>query len=170
MSHANYLKRFAKRKTPKRDKARGIRLPADIDREFEEHCRKYDLSFNEGILRLILRELGKDDEYYPEISVTKEAQPKQESSANVSQRVPSVAQQRLDLDSIVSRPRTTTTKKFTVKPYEVDGYVPCPICRDWYSYTNYARHCKTTHGKGSQQVIEENKEIVEQMVKEMREG
>jgi hypothetical protein len=166
---SHYLRRFAKGKTAKKDKSRGIRLPSDIDREFEEHCRKYGLSFNEGILYLIIHELGKDRHASPEISVTNEAQSTHKEDTNVSQRVPSVAQQRLNLDAIVSRPRTNT-KRFSVKPYEVDGYVPCPICRDWYSYTNYARHCKTTHGKGSQQVIEENKEIVEQMVKEMREG
>lgn len=169
MSHgANYLKRFAKPKQMKKDKARSIRLPSEIADEFERHCARYDLSFNEGILRLILRELGKDQEVTLQQSATREIP----TAHNVVKDEHKKEHERI---TIVSQPkprRNTTVSRvstgFSIKDFKIDGKVPCPICYGWHSYKNFSRHCKEVHGMETKEVIAGKREKLQELYEKAR--
>lgn len=188
---SNYLRHVSRERTvkKKKDKVRSIKLPSDIDAEFEAHCKHYDISYNEAVLRLILHELGKEDLSAKQVSVTKEIPSNTASNTGVipeeyfsntkeyqsitpvtppvTPRITSVTPKKHHGNTMGTRRRQSS--RFTVKPYEVDGSVPCPICQTWQSYKNFSRHCKDMHGgKTSQDVIESNRDVVEAMVRKAR--
>ncbi len=47
--------------------------------------------------------------------------------------------------------------------------LPCPICDNWYSKTNFSRHAKN-HNITTQELLEGNKKRVLQMIDERKKG
>ena len=148
----NILKNYAKTTRKEPTEVTSVRIPKSVHASFKKHCEKYGLGIAEAINILIRNELG--DTY------------KQHDYEDISNKL----QERLPEKS--SSPQRTTPKssprsqssRFTTTEYQVDGELPCPICGEWKSHTNFARHVKTTHSKTTQEIFTENHEKATSMV------
>lgn len=59
----------------------------------------------------------------------------------------------------VDKPKQTTkgnTERFTTKPWQVDGELPCPLCEQWFSASNFSRHAKQ-HGTNAHAIFTNEK-------------
>lgn len=152
------LKRYAKDTTKEPTEVLTTRVPRSIYNQFKRHCEQYGLSLAEATAILIKTELGDSYKAPSRGDVLKPIQkesPKQTSS--------------LQTVSPKKQPRSNTGR-FVTTEYQVDGELPCPICGEWKSSTNFARHVKTNHKKTTQEIFTENHEKAISMVKTRRES
>lgn len=150
-----YLERF-RRKAPegRRSATLKARLPEDLYQKFQQYVNDLGLTMSEAVYLLIEREL-----HGPQVGTTREP------TATMSEGA-----------MTTPRPRRTTPRatggpggRFTVAPWDVGGYVPCPICETWISRSNIARHARQFHDKTTQELIEENKDKADEMAQRARE-
>lgn len=147
------LKRYAKDTTKEPTEVMTTRVPRSIYNQFKRHCEQYGLSLAEATAILIKTELGDSYKAPSHGDVSKPIQkelPKQSSSLQtVSQK---------------KQPRSNPGRFLTTE-YQVNGDLPCPICGEWKSSTNFSRHVKVTHNKTTQEIFTENHEEAISMVK-----
>lgn len=147
------LKNYARITNKEPTEVTSVRIPKSLHRSFKKHCENYGLGIAEAINILIRNELG---EAY-----------KQHLHEDESDKLQEKLPQKL------SSPQRTITKpssrkqagRFVTTEYQVDGELPCPICEEWKSSTNFARHVKTNHKKTTQEIFTENHEKAISMVK-----
>lgn len=147
------LKRYAKDTAKEPTEVLTTRVPRSIYNQFKKHCEQYGLSLAEATAILIKTELGDSYKAPSHEDVSKPIQkesPKQTSS--------------LQTVSPKKQPRSNTGR-FVTTEYQVDGELPCPICGEWKSSTNFARHVKTNHKKTTQEIFTDNHEEAISMVK-----
>ena len=61
--------------------------------------------------------------------------------------------------------RTGTSYCFTTTDWNVDGYLPCPVCGGWVSSSNFSRHANG-HDMTTQEIFTKHKVKVYEMVKQ----
>ena len=149
----NVLKKYAKETRKEPTEVMSLRIPKSVHKSFKEHCEKYGLGMTEAINILIRNELG--DTY---------EKPHHEDMTNKLQEQPPKKPSSPQKTTIKSSPRSNTSR-FTTTEYQIEGELPCPICGEWKSHTNFARHVKTTHQKTTQEIFTENHEKAISMVK-----
>ncbi|PGL88557.1 hypothetical protein CN926_00705 [Bacillus thuringiensis] len=147
------LKRYAKDTTKEPTEVLTTRVPRSIYNQFKRHCEQYGLSLAEATAILIKTELG--DSYKA---------PSHEDVSKLIQKESSIQTSSLQTVSPKKQPRSNTGR-FVTTEYQVDGELPCPICGEWKSSTNFARHVKTSHKKTTQEVFTENHEKAISMAK-----
>ncbi|WP_176581293.1 hypothetical protein [Bacillus thuringiensis] len=149
----NILKNYAKTTHKEPTEVTSVRIPKSVHTNFKKHCEKYGLGIAEAINILIKNELG--DTY---------KQPNYEDVSNkLQERLP---QKSSSPQMVVSKSSSRKqTGRFVTTEYQVDGELPCPICGEWKSSTNFARHVKTNHKKTTQEIFTENHEKAISMVK-----
>lgn len=147
------LKHYAKDTTKEPTEVLSLRIPRSIYIKYKEHCEQYGLSLAEATAILIKTELGdayKAPSHEDVVRTIQKELPKWSSS--------------LQTVSPKKQPRSNTGR-FVTTEYQVDGDLPCPICGEWKSSTNFARHVKTNHKKTTQEIFTENHEKAISMVK-----
>ncbi|WP_050183973.1 hypothetical protein [Domibacillus robiginosus] len=129
----SYLEQFARNKRRKEPSTvLTARLPDSLYENFKEHCDELGLSMSEAIYLLVEREItvnqktGKESAAY----ISKHIQSGEEAATNTRPVIK---------DTIKMQ---TNTKRFTVKQWEVDRELPCPICNSWSNAGNFSRHAK----------------------------
>lgn len=147
------LKRYAKDTTKEPTEVLTTRVPRSIYNQFKRHCEQYGLSLAEATAILIKTELG--DSY--------KAPSHEDVSKPIQKELP-IQTSSLRTVSPKKQPRSNTGR-FVTTEYQVDGELPCPICGEWKSSTNFARHVKTNHKKTTQEIFTENHEKAISMVK-----
>lgn len=157
----NILKNYARTTYKEPTEVTSVRIPKSIHKSFKKHCEQYGLGIAEAINILIKNELGdtyKQPDYEDVSNKLQEQLPKKSSSP---QKV-----------TPKSPPRSQTnsnTGRFLTTQYRVEDELPCPICGEWKSHTNFARHVKGTHSKTTQEIFTEYHEKAISMVKARRE-
>lgn len=147
------LKRYAKDTTKEPTEVLSLRVPRSIYIKYKEHCEQYGLSLAEATAILIKTELG--DAYRV---------PSHEDVAKPIQKELPIQSSSLQTVSPKKKPRSNSGR-FVTTEYQVDGDLPCPICGEWKSSTNFSRHVKVTHNKTTQEIFTENHEKAISMVK-----
>ncbi|PEM30185.1 hypothetical protein CN598_12735 [Bacillus wiedmannii] len=157
----NILKNYARTTHKEPTEVTSVRIPKSVHKSFKEHCEKYGLGIAEAINILIKNELG--DTYkqpdYEDVSNKLQEQLQKEPPMKSSSPQKVITK---------SSPRSQTRNgsgRFTTTEYQIDGELPCPLCGEWKSHTNFARHVKGTHGKTTQEIFTENHETAISMVK-----
>lgn len=56
--------------------------------------------------------------------------------------------------------------RFTTEKWKIGNFLPCPICMEWASASNFSRHAKTTHNMTTKELFNTHQETADQMVKE----
>lgn len=147
------LKNYARITNKEPTEVTSVRIPKSLHRSFKKHCENYGLGIAEAINILIRNELG--DAHKQHLH--------EDESGKLQEKLP----QKLSSPQRVT-PKSSTrsnTGRFVTTEYQVDGELPCPICREWKSSTNFARHVKTSHKKTTQEIFTENHEEAISMVK-----
>lgn len=151
------LKNYARATNKEPTEVTSVRIPKSLHKSFKKHCENYGLGIAEAINILIRNELGdsyKQHLHEDELNKLQDKLPQKSSSL-----VKKIAK---------SSPRSqsrNSTGRFTTTEYRVVDELPCPICGEWKSHTNFARHVKGTHGKTTQEIFTENHEKAISMVK-----
>lgn len=147
------LKRYAKDTPKEPTEVLSLRIPRSIYNKYKEHCDQYGLSLAEATTILIKTELG--DSYKA---------PSHEDVAKAIQK--ELPMQSPSIRTVSPKKQTRSQSgRFTTTEYQINGELPCPICGEWKSHTNFARHVKGTHCKTTQEIFTENHEKAISMVK-----
>lgn len=147
------LKNYARITNKEPTEVTSVRIPKSLHRSFKKHCENYGLGIAEAINILIRNELGEAHKQHLHEDESDKLQEKLPQKLSSPQRTISK-----------SSPRSNTGR-FVTTEYQVDGELPCPICGEWKSSTNFARHVKTNHKKTTQEIFTENHEKAISMVK-----
>lgn len=144
------------------------KLPDQLADEFEQWCRELNITPSEALRLLVVEEMAavkrmKDTQSYPEIT-------------NDTEKYPAAT---LEITSVISRepkprpkrPASGSLGRLTTTQWEIDGFLPCPVCRKWGAAKNFKRDHITDHGlpfdnKGEFLHHPDYKPIVEQMYQE----
>lgn len=148
------LKRYAKDTIKEPTEVLTTRVPRSIYNQFKKHCEQYGLSLAEATAILIKTELG----------ASYKAPSHEDVSKPIQKEVP-IQTSSLQAVSPKKQQRSNNTGRFVTTEYRVEDELPCPICGEWKSHTNFARHVKTNHGKTTQEIFTENHETAISMVK-----
>lgn len=155
------LDKYARQFKEDRSKVLPIRLPENLYHQFQQRCDALGLSMSEAGYLLIREEL----ESYVYASTTNEVAATtlkaQESiqTEHISNTKPTTNVRRMSSPSV----------RWTSSKYEVLNELPCPICDNWYSKTNFARHAKS-HNMTTQELLEDNKDTVLIMIDTRKKG
>lgn len=58
--------------------------------------------------------------------------------------------------------------RFLTTEWKVNDQLPCPLCNEWLSASNFKRHAETTHNLTTEEVFTQYKEQADQMVAEKK--
>lgn len=160
-----YLRKYARRRK-ERTEVITARVDADTYKQFKEYVEGLGLTISEAVALLIEKEVNEvSADVYTAVSI--ENTDVYETTTKSTTVDTPVYKPKPKRNTRVSQPRKSGG--FSIKDYEVDGKVPCPLCREWYSYKNFSRHCKEIHGVNStQEVIEGREEIVKELAEKRR--
>ncbi|RAT01417.1 hypothetical protein A6E27_23070 [Bacillus cereus] len=151
------LKRYAKDTPKEPTDVLSLRIPRSIYNKYKEHCDQYGLSLAEATAILIKTELG--DSY--------KAPSREDVAKTIQKELP---KQPTSIQTVSPKKQTNSnTGRFLTTQYRVEDELPCPICGEWKSHTNFARHVKSNHGKTTQEIFTEYHEKAISMVKARRE-
>lgn len=160
-----YLEQFA-RNTRRKEKSEVLtaRLPQSLYSEFKQYCDELGLSISEAVCLLVEREMDSVDGAPSEIATTKEYILNDDVVVVNTKANTSVVSDVVRKKRNVSR---TNTNRFTTKQWVIKGELPCPICNQWASASNFARHAKQ-HDSTTQDIFtdEENLKRVKEMMEE----
>ncbi|MGY0013248.1 hypothetical protein [Bacillus anthracis] len=147
------LKNYARTINKEPTEVTSVRIPKSLHKSFKKHCENYGLGIAEAINILIRNELG--DSYKQHLH--------EDESNKLQDKLPQKSSS--PVKKIIKQSPRSNTGRFTTAEYRVEDELPCPICGEWKSHTNFARHVKGTHGKTTQEIFTENHEKAISMVK-----
>lgn len=143
-----YLQSFARDKKQRRKKKQfPVRLPENLYTEFKTYCDNLGLTINEAIHLLIQQELEQsNDQKFKKSDITNQ------STYSIQKKSP-------------SSPKNKKGNRFSTAPWSVESQLPCPLCREWKSKSNFNRHTQTHHQLSSQEILEKYSDIAKEMIK-----
>lgn len=160
-----YLKQFARKRNREETEVLTARLPKSLYKDFKRYCDELGLSISEAVFLLVEREM-------------KEAPPQQEPPKETNGNLKHLHKNndnRIDdvvtTNTIEYKPKTPkrqgTTTRFTTKKWVIEGELPCPICRQWVSASNFSRHAKQ-HNTITKDIFTDESylEIVDEMIQD----
>lgn len=147
------LKNYARMVNKEPTEVTSVRIPKSLHKSFKKHCENYGLGIAEAINILIKNELG--DAYKQHLHDDESNKLQKQLPKKLSSPVKKITKQ-----SSRSNPG-----RFLTTQYRVEDELPCPICGEWKSHTNFARHVKGNHGKTTQEIFTEHHEKAISMVK-----
>ncbi|MCU7766688.1 hypothetical protein [Priestia megaterium] len=134
-----------------------IRLPESIYEQFRERCDELGLSMSEAGYLLIREEL--EENLYTTTT--------NEVAATTGRIQKSIQDENTPYIKKTTNSSSSFSSRWTSAHYEVENELPCPLCHQWYSKTNFARHAKN-HNTTTKELLENNKEFIFQMIKERK--
>lgn len=137
-----YLERFAKNgRAKEKTEVLTARIPESLYKDFKDYCDDLGLSISQAVYLLVKREMT---------AIETETQDDESMLyTNVYKTNHSV----VDATTNVVKPTTkATTSRFTTKQWQVNGEIPCPICGEWVSSSNFSRHAKQ-HGSNTYSIF-----------------
>ncbi|TKI98158.1 hypothetical protein FC699_05345 [Bacillus wiedmannii] len=158
-----YLEQFARnRRRKEKSEVLTARLPHSLYAGFKTHCDDLGLSISEAVCLLVEREMTGLDNTFDEVATTKEYINNTDSSEDEVKTNTNAVKKN-------TRKNNPNTTRFTVKQWEVNDKLPCPICGEWKASGNFSRHAKT-HGITTEQIFTEERyrEKIELMVAELK--
>lgn len=172
-----YLKQFSRnRRSKENTKVLTARLPESLYDEFQKYCDSLGISLSEAIYLLVEKEVGSiqnETRSLPEKTNNNDDEHKtntDEYKINTKTGETNTFSRNDTIKVNSNSGKTNTgnskksTKKFVVKPFVIDKKLPCPICDDWYSHSNFSRHADK-HKMSTEELFTEYKEKVQEMVK-----
>lgn len=166
-----YLEQFARNKRGKeKSEVLTARLPVSLYSEFKKHCDELGLSVSEAVYLLVEREMKGNESQ----STTNKYINDYKNDVNVNINSDDVVAATTETIKKVFKPkqirRGTTTGRFTKTQWEVNGFLPCPICNEWLSGSNFNRHAKTNHDLTTETIFtsDEYKEKILAMIVERK--
>jgi antitoxin component of RelBE/YafQ-DinJ toxin-antitoxin module len=158
-----YLERFARKKYAKKTESLSVRVPEDLYNSFRDYCDELGLSVSEAVNLLIEREVTESNaknykrSANDEIATTSEVQ--EPSSVLHHHAKPLTSSYK----PVERKATMNTNGRFTYKSWEVEHFLPCPLCKDWVSSSNFSRHAKQHHDLTTQEIFTEFKDIADEM-------
>lgn len=148
-----YLKKNKKMySSENRDKTVATRLSAREFEDFLSLCEETGYSVAEAMRGLILNEL-RDDVFRKK---------HEETNVNIMYTNEDEEETERNIPRAVRNPKT----KFSTTKWNVDGRLPCPICEEWSSASNFARHAKVTHEMTTKELFQTYGEKADEMLEE----
>lgn len=155
----SYLRKFAREKADeKKNKQFTVRVPQKFYDRFMDHINQLGLNLNESIYLLMQNELGENKKKVNRHTIVTQKDVKKGDKVMHDKN-----EKMIDSDSENKR---IVRGRFTVEPWVVNGYVPCPLCRKWYSRTNFSRHARTVHNLTTEELLTSYKEGADEMARE----
>jgi hypothetical protein len=169
-----YLEQFARnRRSKEKSEVLTARLPQSLHSDFKKYCDELGLSISEAVCLLVEREMTGVQGASGEVSTTKEyinnddvVEVNTETDINVVEKKRNVVQKNTKENT---RKSNSNTGRFMKKDYEVLGELPCPVCDQWASSSNFARHANR-HNMTTEQILtsEEYKDKIQSMIEERK--
>lgn len=164
MSH---LRKYKHRKRENKTEQISFRTTESIAKAFRNYCEDLGFESLSEALNLLISEELRSAGYLEHNAKTESLRMTDERK---TYEIHSTHESSLSEKKLKPKPKRTTTKRFTYKPWEIEGRVPCPTCNKWISSTNISRHIKA-HGFGSvEEAYTANLETLEKMHQEKLEG
>lgn len=160
-----YLEQFARnRRRSERTKVLTARIPESLYDSFQDYCDDLGLSLSEAVLLLVEREMEGFEGSYNEVTTTIEYEVKHDELERNSNEDEIVKPKK----NVVKNTSETGAGRFTTTRWKVNKMLPCPLCRDWKSASNFKRHVEDTHDLVPEQIFTnpEYVEIADRMVEE----
>jgi len=156
----SYLEQFARNKGDNEETiVVTARFPKSLYHDFKTRCDSYGIPVSEAIRELVKGEMngfkGLETATNNELATTIEREP-------TTQNTPPKNTKRIQ--STTNKGKTTTkatTKQIDTTRWQVDKEIPCPICQEWFSSTNFSKHAKNVHESTRIEIFsnEENKDM-----------
>lgn len=138
------------------------RLTSKEYEKFKEVCDATGYSIAEAVRLLVVSELNPKQRPAPTYA-----------SPAVTRPVEPVSTRGVETEAIqkvytpATRPVSTGGfAKFTTERWKVNEFLPCPICNEWHSATNFSRHAKKVHSLSTKDIFTAHKDEADAMVKE----
>jgi antitoxin component of RelBE/YafQ-DinJ toxin-antitoxin module len=163
-----YLRELSrKREQEPKTQPVSTRLTDHEFQEFSKLCSETGYSISEALRILIQQEIKTSDDQLYTNRIHENTESKQ---INTESKL--VNTYSSSTSTIVSKPSTTvnrtirtgTAQRFTTTEWNVDDYLPCPICGGWVSSSNFSRHAKG-HGVTTQEIFTKHKAKADEMVR-----
>lgn len=144
-----YLEQFAKdRRSKGKTEVLTARIPESLYKNFKDYCDNLGLSMSQAVYLLVKREMTaietetQDDEseLYTNVYKVNDDDDKTNHSVVCSNT------------NVYKSTTKSTTLRFTTKRWQVNGELPCPICGEWASSSNFSRHAKQ-HGSNTHSIF-----------------
>lgn len=166
MGHLKKLSR--KREQEPKTQPVSTRLTDHEFQEFSRLCEETGYSISEALRILVQQEIKTDDDQMYTKSMQINTYSKQINTESKPENTYSIS-----TSTIESRPstkvnrtiRTATAHRFTTTDWNVDGYLPCPVCGGWVSSSNFSRHANG-HDMTTQEIFTKHKAKADEMVKQ----
>ena len=170
-----YLRKLSrKREQEPKTQPVSTRLTDHEFQEFSKLCSETGYSISEAMRILIQQEIKTSDDQLYTNRIHENTESKQINTENklVNTYSSSTSTIVSKPSTIVSKPSTTvngtirtgTAQRFTTTEWNVDDYLPCPICEGWVSSSNFSRHAKG-HGVTTQEIFTKHKAKADEMVR-----
>ncbi|MFS0639188.1 hypothetical protein AB1K84_25270 [Mesobacillus foraminis] len=158
-----YLEQFSRKKKQQGESTvLTARLPSKLYDDLKKYTDELGLSISEAVNLLVEREIREwkiGNETNEHKTNTEEA-----IKTNTDDGDKFVVKQFNTVKKNTSK-RQVNTSRFTTKPWQVNGELPCPYCKQWVSASNFSRHAKQ-HNTKTESVFTDQKylAIVEEMI------
>lgn len=150
----------------------GARVPAQLEKDFKQYCDNLKITVADALRLLVENELNSSGQKNP-------------AGAPVAEKGGQLVGTKADtliIDEYATAdkaarpsmplpagPQTKTNNiggRFTVKQWQRNGLLPCPICGEWKSHANFARHAKTEHNSTTKELFQQHASRADQMAAE----
>jgi hypothetical protein len=148
-----YLERFAKNgRAKEKTEVLTARIPESLYKDFKDYCDDLGLSISQAVYLLVKREMTgfeKENQDGESLLYTNEYK----LNDDVYKTKHSVVEMNTNVNTNVVKPTTkATTSRFSTKQWQINGELPCPICGEWVSSSNFSRHAKQ-HGSNTYSIF-----------------
>jgi hypothetical protein len=145
------------------------RLTSDEHEKFKAICDATGYSISEAIRLLVVAELSPKQRHAAKpVSATKSnpvhSDFNYEAPVNaVASEKPDVPVERKSYNPISKPIHRVGSAKFVTERWKVNESLPCPICREWHSATNFSRHAKKVHGMTTKDIFTDFEKEADEM-------
>lgn len=142
------------------------RIPADIHEKFLEICEASGFTVSEAVRALVINEVSPKRNTTPQSSRPRVEPPKQSAyTPPVPSRVESTPVSSQPETAVKPTPAPAMPEKkfnpvtnipmgrFNTNRWKHNNMLPCPICVEWVSASNFSRHAKVTHDLTTKEIF-----------------
>jgi antitoxin component of RelBE/YafQ-DinJ toxin-antitoxin module len=171
------MKQYARNKRNKENTiVLTARLPESLYNSFQKYCEEYGFSLSEAVNLLIDNEVSsietdiepntkdvKENDVKMKVNTDEYSENTNKDETNTLGENNEIKANSNTVEKNISKGKTNTNR-FTVKPFVVNGELPCPICDKWINHSNFARHAKKQHELSTEEFFNEYKDQIAKMI------